>query len=302
VHVHHGTGEHYARVVRAGGRYAQLRLASPAVAARGDRVVLRDRTTLGGGVVLDPAPPRHVSPERLARLERGDPSSIVLAVLGGSTAPLTRADLMRRALLSPSELDAGLTEAARLGEWYTTHEWLDELRERVADQLARRAEQVPLDPGIPIAELLPPQPWAAAALAQLPLERRGAKAYAPGASARLGDRAAAAATLEVELAASGFTPLKADDPGLASFLEDQGRLVRLGDGFVIGAGAFAEARARLVAECEASGSITLARFRDLLGIGRRSAQIMLERFDADGVTRRVGDERVLRKRARIPSS
>ena len=57
-----------------------------------------------------------------------------------------------------------------------------------------------------------------------------------------------------------------------------------------------EARQALVAECEAAGRITLARFRDLLGIGRRAAQLLLERLDADGVTRRIGDERVLRRR------
>ena len=53
----------------------------------------------------------------------------------------------------------------------------------------------------------------------------------------------------------------------------------------------------LVQECESTGSITLARFRDLLGTGRRPAQLLLERFDADGLTRRVGDARVLRVRA-----
>jgi selenocysteine-specific elongation factor len=54
----------------------------------------------------------------------------------------------------------------------------------------------------------------------------------------------------------------------------------------------------LVDECTVNGRITLARFRDLLGTGRRPAQLLLERFDADGVTRRVGDERVLRRGAR----
>jgi selenocysteine-specific elongation factor len=54
-----------------------------------------------------------------------------------------------------------------------------------------------------------------------------------------------------------------------------------------------------VAECESSGRITLARFRDLLGVGRKTAQMLLERFDADGLTRRVGDERVLRRRGTI---
>ena len=42
----------------------------------------------------------------------------------------------------------------------------------------------------------------------------------------------------------------------------------------------------------------LGRFRDLLGISRRPAQLLLERLDADGVTRRVGDARVLRRRRR----
>ena len=96
--------------------------------------------------------------------------------------------------------------------------------------------------------------------------------------------------------------MKADDRELAAFLETEGRVVRLGDGFVIAASAYDDARARLVAECEATGSIALARFRDLLGIGRRAAQLILERLDADGVTRRAGEERVLRKRARSPSA
>ena len=70
----------------------------------------------------------------------------------------------------------------------------------------------------------------------------------------------------------------------------------VGDGSAIGRAAYASARDLLVAECEAAGSITLARFRDLLGSSRRPAQLLLERFDADGLTRRVGDARVLRRR------
>ena len=41
VHVHHGTANVLARVVRVGERFAQLRLAEPIVAGRDDRVVLR---------------------------------------------------------------------------------------------------------------------------------------------------------------------------------------------------------------------------------------------------------------------
>jgi selenocysteine-specific elongation factor len=79
VHVHHGTRESPARSVALGGRFHQLRLERPVVAAAGDRLVVRriaPPDTLGGGVVLDPAARRH-GPSRdvLARLaarERGE--------------------------------------------------------------------------------------------------------------------------------------------------------------------------------------------------------------------------------------
>jgi hypothetical protein len=42
-------------------------------------------------------------------------------------------------------------------------------------------------------------------------------------------------------------------------------------------------------------AITLAAFRDALGVGRRTAQLLLERYDADGLTLRRGDVRTLRR-------
>src|SRR5262245_44780394 len=77
VHVHHGTADVVARVARVGERWAQLRLAEPVVAARGDHVVLRAGTTVGGGRVIDPAPPRHASAERMALVERGEIAATV---------------------------------------------------------------------------------------------------------------------------------------------------------------------------------------------------------------------------------
>ena len=276
LHVHHGTAEHYARVIRAGDRWAQLRLASPAVAARGDRVVLRDRTTLGGGLVLDPAPPRHASPERFELLERGDLAALVHAPV--------RADTL-------SHLGGEANGLEKSGEWVFSPEWLAELR---ADLRARIEAADPLDPGIPT----PSEPWAKDVLPLAGVERRGARLYLPGAVASLGERSAAAEKLDSELARAGFTPVAVEDRELAAFLEREGRLVRIGDGLALGAQAYEEARRLLLEECEDAGSITLARFRDLLGTGRKPAQLLLERFDSDGLTRRVGDERVLRRRAR----
>jgi selenocysteine-specific elongation factor len=147
-----------------------------------------------------------------------------------------------------------------------------------------------------LAEVLPPEPWASTVLPLLGLERREGKAYLPGAAASLGDRTAAATALEEELADAGPAAVRVGDRELARFLESAGRLVRLGDGFAVGVEAYGRAREVVAAECAAAGEITLARFRDLLGVGRRDAQLLLERLDADGVTRRVGDRRVLRRR------
>ena len=245
--------------------------------------------------MLDPAPPRRLEPRRLALLEAGDPASIVSAAV---TAPVTVESLAARGLLTPGELEEGLGAVLRAGDWIFSQEWLDETGAAVVERLRVRREESPLDPGLPLAALLPPEPWAQAILPLLPIERRGGMAYLPGVVASLGARAVAAETLGRELEASGLAAVKVDDGELARFLESEGRLVRLGDGFVVSQDAYLRARELVVTECRAAGEIALARFRDLAGVGRRDAQLVLERLDDDGVTRRLGDRRVLRRSGR----
>jgi selenocysteine-specific elongation factor len=273
VQVHHGTANVLARVVRVGDRFAQLRLSEPVVAALGDRVVLRAATTVGGGRVLDPSPPRHASLARMELVERGEIAATV------------HEPVRAESLAHLGEL-AGVEEA---DGWVFSRAWLEELRAELGSRLEHAD---PLDPGI----APPPDAWSGAVVPLLGFERRGAKLYRPGATAELGARAEAATALETQL---GLEPVKLEDAALGRFLEEQGRLVRVGDGYAMSNAAYEQAREALVAECESTGRITLARFRDLLGVGRKTAQMLLERFDADGLTRRVGDERVLRRRGTI---
>jgi selenocysteine-specific elongation factor len=287
VKVHLGTADVAARVVRS-GRFAQLRLEEPVVAARGDRFVLRAETTVGGGRVIDPAPPRRLEPERLEILERGDPAEIVSLL---TVEPMTTSALQAMGLFAPAELASGLAGMDLAGEWVYRPAWLEGVRTVVRERLAERAKTNPLDPGIPLGELLPHEPWAPAILPLLHVERRDGKAYAPGVAASLGDRAEAAARLEAELVAEGIA--KADDAELAAYLEAAGRLKRVGDGFAISPELYERGRETL----QTLEPITLAGFRDALGISRRTAQLLLERFDAEGLTRRVGDERILRRSA-----
>jgi selenocysteine-specific elongation factor len=274
--VHVGTAHAASRVIRVGERHAQLRLDRRVVAARGDRVVLRGETTVGGGVVLDPAPPRHRDAARTDLLERGDVAATI-------DAPV-RVESLRFVL------DGDLDGVERAGPWAFSPTWLDALE---GELRARIAVADPIDPGIES----PAEDWAPDVLPLLSFERRGAKLYLPGAVPTLGARRDDATALESELERAGVRATKVEDDELARFLEAAGRLVRLGDGYAIGAGAYEVARDVLVTECRAAAGITLARFRDLVGTGRRDAQLLLERFDADGLTRREGDGRVLRKQA-----
>jgi selenocysteine-specific elongation factor len=288
VTVHLGTNAIEARAARSGD-YAQLRLSEPVVAARGDRIVLRTSTTVGGGVVLDPAPPRGLDLDRLRVLDGGEPSSIVALLVD---EPVTGAELQSRGLLEPRELAEGLAHVEAAGDYYFSAEWLATLRADVRRRLAERAASAPLDPGLPIAELLPAAPWAPQILNRLEVERRGAKAYLPGAQAALGEREEAARALEEELERDEL--VRVGDRDLAAFLEGEGRLFRVGDGLAVSSGLYERGREAL----STLDPITLGAFRDALGVGRRAAQLLLERYDADGLTLRRGDVRTLRRARR----
>ncbi len=155
VAVHHGTRETAARLAELGGRFFQLRLEQPIVPAYGDRLVIRSLAppdTLGGGVVLDPAPRRHGPSRdvlaRLARLERGEPEPEVPEEPEAEPAPLPDYDeaLERRLLaagyepppdaeLGPPKAFAALRahgRAVRLGRDMHIHpDVLAEVEERV---------------------------------------------------------------------------------------------------------------------------------------------------------------------------
>jgi selenocysteine-specific elongation factor len=214
----------------------------------------------------------------MALVERGDAAATVRApVLVESLRHTFGGELQ----------PAGLERA---GPWVFSAAWLAELEGDLSERIVAAD---PIDPGVSP----PSEPWAADIVPLLRLERRGAKLYLPGAVPSLGPRQAEADAIEVELAAAGVRATKLEDAELARYLEASGRAFRLGDGYAISADAYEAARGVVLAECGAAGQITLARFRDLVGVGRRDAQLLLERFDADGLTRRVGDARVLRRAA-----
>jgi hypothetical protein len=239
---------------------------------RGDRVIVRQETTVGGGTVLDPAPPRHADEARMRALESG----------GVVHAPERADDLRRRGLLAD--------ELVCAGDWAFSASWLAALKDDVDEQLARRVDEP--DPGLPASVLLGNAPWTFVVAPLLGLEAAGGKLHLPGTKPSTSGRGDEVQRL---VAGAGLEPVSAGDAGLAAQLEREGKLVRLGDGLVVSPEAYERAKAVLVEECERAGTISLGRYRDLLGSSRRVTQLLLERFDADRVTLRVGDVRRLRR-------
>jgi selenocysteine-specific elongation factor len=173
VHVHHGTREAPARVVSLEGgevrtgapALVQLRLEAPLVPAAGDRVVLRQLAppdTIGGGVVIDPAPRKHGARAevvaRLRALERGEqpapPAPESVPEPPAPEAPRLDASALRleellRADGREPRADADLAEAAGLTPREAAERLAALVRAGRAVRLARNLHYAPE----PLAEL-----------------------------------------------------------------------------------------------------------------------------------------------------
>jgi len=98
--------------------------------------VLRRETTVGGGRVLDPQPPRASDPAWLETLERGEPPEIIRGYL---SEPKTRNEISRSGLLDPGDLDGAVAGLVEAGGFYATPEWLEQRRSAAQVLLAERA-------------------------------------------------------------------------------------------------------------------------------------------------------------------
>jgi selenocysteine-specific elongation factor len=99
----------------------------------------------------------------------------------------------------------------------------------------------------------------------------------------------------VDEALEGQAAVSTDVRALVQVLVDQQKLVRLKGDIFYHWDVFTDIESRLRAYLEHKGEITAGEFRDLLQISRKYAIPLLEHFDNQRLTLRVGDKRVLRK-------
>jgi selenocysteine-specific elongation factor len=82
-------------------------------------------------------------------------------------------------------------------------------------------------------------------------------------------------------------------PEVVRALVQRGDLVRLSPDIAFTREAYTNAVAMVRDLIGAGGSVTVAQLRDRMGASRRPVLALLEHLDAEKVTRRVGDQRVL---------
>ncbi len=328
VRLHLGTAEVLARAVPAGPigpgerGLARLVLERPLVARGGDRFVLRSFspvTTIGGGVVLDPFPPRR--PPRQRGLKAQTPSAERLrgwAVEAGLPG-LRVSDLPVRLGILPGRVTAVIDEAGSsllmCGETVVARAAVTAVVPRLAEALRRYHEEHPLDLGMSLQALraavgtpAPPpavvdqileqgarkRAWeVAGSVVRVPGWKPALDARASDASSRLARR-----LHDARWQVPTVTELEREFPGtptqaLLSHLVREGGVEQIDHERYAAKRALEEFRLALEAALRELGSATPAQLRDRFGLTRKFLIPLLEWADRRGITRRTGDARTL---------
>ena len=304
--------------------WVQLELAEPVAAAKGDRFILRRPSpgaTIGGGVIVDPHArrKRRRDPAAIARLEtlaRGTPGEMLLQALD-SLGPASLKEAVQKAgLAERSETAAeALAEAAdqliRLdGEALVISQaaW-SKLEADIRRWLGAYHAARPLRAGMPREELksrLKLNPKIFHALLARAAEQ--GVVVAAGALVRLPTHAVkftAAQQASVNALLADFrrdpynTPSVKDCAArlgdeVLNALVEQGALVQLSADVLLLSETYAAMVEHVQTHLQAQGKMTVAEARDLFSTSRKYALALMEYLDAQGVTKRVGDERVLK--------
>ena len=327
IRVHLGTAEVLGRVaqVRAiapgATSVARLLLEKPLVARGGDRFVIRSFspvTTIGGGVVLDPYPPKRprVSERGLAA-DQPPAERLARFVEEAGLAGVRSGDMAVRVGVLPSAVPSTIAAAGKgilsVGDVLVARKAIAAEVDRLAAVVAAHHAEHPLDAGlslqalraavtgsspVPVLDLLvehgvKKQAWElveGGAVARSP----GWKAQAGNAGARLAQRLAEA---RWQLPTVSELQREFSDPSvpaLLAHLAREGSVERVDQERYALKPALEEFRRAVEDTLRELGAATPAQFRDRLGLTRKYLIPLLEWADRRGITSRQGDTRVLR--------
>jgi selenocysteine-specific elongation factor len=304
--------------------FAQVRLEAPVVAVAGDRFVIRRYSpafTIGGGVILDahlPKLSRGTRPEIFHTLATGPlPQRVELMAKMKGLHGLEIREVQARTGVTVAVLREQLraidnaTEIAA-GRWIH-NDALTDFRRRAMQFVDDYFRTNRMSLGVPKGEFVQKvMPQGADGtlvnflLADLAEEKivvaSGDLLEVPGRSRTLGGaEGELARAIEQRFASAGLqTPAVSEIiksipqkpkviEGVIGYLVKQGILIRLADGVYLHRDTLADARGKLASK--QGETIDVASFKELFGISRKVAIPLLELFDREGATKRVGDAR-----------
>ena len=319
--LHTGTAEVGCRVIeldadeiRPGAEgWVQLYLDRPIAAAVHDRFVLRvpsPAITIAGGSFIDVAPrkhPRHDSAVRESLVRRAA-GNVLEEELRKYPRGVTVGALLK-ATVAP-ETDVERLHARRLGDWIFSDDAWQSIAARAAHELDTYHGAYPLRAGMAREELrsrlgVPAASFAAVVQGLVEdgrvVERNGSLA-APAHNVAIDTEGGPAAELMALLRRHPLAPpslpeamqLSHAGEELVRALAQSGEIVRVSDDVAFAREAYESAVAMVKEIVAAGGSVTVAQLRDRMGASRRPVLALLEYLDAQRVTRRVGDARLLR--------
>jgi len=304
--------------------FARLKLPEPALLLTGDRYIIRQFSpvvTIGGGVVLDPAPvPRMPALETfLEILAAGDSEPMLKARIarrGHGGIPISQ--LVAETGWTRNFIEERLAEAVkevhvlRTGDLLVDVAAIVRLQELILTSVVDFHRKNPLVGGI-AREALREQVKASAEVFAASLDRlsRDKKIEAAGDLVRLpghgvvmkDEEAESKTQIEAAFAGAGLkvpalreviAGLKVDKARaqkiITLLLRDK-LLVKVSEELVFHLSALEELRRLVAAQKARSPKMDVAKFKELTGVSRKYAIPLLEYLDREHVTRRVGDAR-----------
>ncbi|MBF0538718.1 MAG: selenocysteine-specific translation elongation factor [Nitrospirae bacterium] len=330
LHLHIGTSEVISRVVLYGvprlsqgeSAYAQLRLNELVVATSGDRFIIRRYSpvdTIGGGIVLDPSPPRKTDPAMLEIFHRATLTEKLtekvkrLGVNG--TIPVTLRGWINE---DTDKINAAIEALKSKGTLVEVNDALVHgdviaaLRDDILAFVRQHHKRSPLKAGVTKEELKARFKMiegrnlfkVIAGVKELDVDKDIVclKGFKPALTTL--DEGIKTRVVGL-LREARFQPPFKDDLAKALSIKDrqlddilkllasEGVIVRINDAIYLQRDVFEEMLTTLRRFSQKSNQITVAEFRDLLSTTRKYALPYLEYLDSKRLTMRVGESRKL---------
>ena len=304
--------------------WVQILLDEPIPVVKGDFFVIRSaEDTLGGGQVVEPSPRRRhrrFNPtviEQLMMLDQGTGEDLLLSV-ADQWGPCNLTSLSQRSNLPSEEVLERIAKLERAGDVvvlgdlpsesdaavYSAQGW-NVLASKLSSSLQSYHNQYPLRRGAPSQEIRSrlslSQPVYLKVLSRLSAEgavvEENQSLRLPGHQVALTPQMEqTAANYLATLEKQPFSPPTdhPPEPELLAAMVDMGQVVKVNESVVFAAVAYHQLVNRIKAHLQEKGSITVAEGRTMFETSRKYILPLLEYLDQQRITRRVGDERVLR--------